>query len=71
MTVFRWIIGVLGGFFALGAIFGFGLFIAFDSQLWLQRARRFRHYIWVLLPVLVQRRGLGPRRLDDLALEQE
>ena len=48
MTVFRWIVGVLGGLFALVAIFGFGLFIAFDSQLWLRRARRFRHYIWVL-----------------------
>jgi hypothetical protein len=48
MTVFRWIVGVLGGLFALVAIFGFGLFITFESQLWLQRARRFRHYIWVL-----------------------
>ena len=43
MTVFRWIVGVLGGFFALGAIFGFVLYIAFESQLWLERARRFRH----------------------------
>ena len=49
MTVFRWIIGVLTGFFVLGALFGFILFIAFDSQLWLERARRFRHYIWVLV----------------------
>ena len=24
MTVFRWIVGVLGAFFALGAVFGFG-----------------------------------------------
>ena len=49
MTVFRWIIGVFSGFFALAAIFGFVLFIAFDSQLWLQRARTFRHLLWVLL----------------------
>ena len=49
MTVFRWIIGVLSGFFVLAATFGFFLFIAFDSQLWLQPARTFRHLIWVLL----------------------
>jgi hypothetical protein len=49
MTVFRWIIGVLSAFLVLGATFGFFLFIAFDSQLWLQRARTFRHLLWVLL----------------------
>jgi len=49
MTVFRWIIGVFSGFFVLAAIFDFALFIVFDSQLWLQRARRFRHLIWVIL----------------------
>ena len=49
MTVFRWIIGVFSGFFVLAAVFGFALFIVFDSQLWLQRARRFRHLIWVIL----------------------
>ena len=49
MTVFRWILGVLAGFFAIGAVFGFALFIAFESQIWLERARRFRHWIFVLL----------------------
>jgi hypothetical protein len=49
MTVFRWILGVLAGFFAIGAVFGLGLYIAFESQLWLERARRFRHWVFVLL----------------------
>ena len=44
MTVFRWILGVLAGFFAIGAVFGFALFIAFESQIWLERARHWRHY---------------------------
>jgi hypothetical protein len=49
MTVFRWIIGGLSAFFALGAVFGFVLYIAFESKLWLERARSFRHWIWLLL----------------------
>ena len=49
MTVFRWIIGGLSAFFALGAVFGFVLYIAFESRLWLERARSFRHWIWLLL----------------------
>ena len=49
MTIFRWIVGGIGGFLALGAIFGFVLFIAFDSQLWLRRARRLRHLVWVIV----------------------
>jgi hypothetical protein len=49
MTVFRWIVGVIGAFFAIGATLSFGLFVAFDVQLWLQRARTFRHLLWVLL----------------------
>jgi hypothetical protein len=49
MTVFRWIVGVIGAFLAIGGALSFGLFIAFDAQLWLQRGRTFRHLIWVLL----------------------
>jgi hypothetical protein len=49
MTVFRWIIGGLSAFFALGAVLGFVLYIAFESKLWLERARSFRHWIWLLL----------------------
>ncbi len=49
MTIFRWIVGVIAGLLAVFAVFGFGLFIAFESKIWLERARRFRHWIWVLL----------------------
>jgi hypothetical protein len=49
MTVFRWILAVLAGFFAIGAVFGLALYIAFESQVWLERARRFRHWVFVLL----------------------
>jgi len=49
MTVFRWIVGVIAGLFALGGIFGLALYIGFQSDLWLQRARTFRHLIWVTL----------------------
>ena len=48
MIVFRWVMGVLGAFFAAGALFGFVLFIAFDSNLWLERARRMRHWLWLV-----------------------
>jgi hypothetical protein len=49
MTVFRWVVGVIVGLLALGGIFGVGLWLAFESDLWLQRARTFRHLIWVML----------------------
>ncbi len=48
MTVFRWIIGVLAALMAVGALFGlFVLGVAFDSRLWLDRARRLRRWIWL------------------------
>ena len=48
MIVFRWILGVLGAFFAIGATLSFVLFVAFDAKLWLERARRFRHWLWLI-----------------------
>jgi len=49
MIVFRWIVGVLGAFFALGAAFGFVVFIAFEAKVWLERARSLRHWLWLTL----------------------
>jgi hypothetical protein len=49
MIVFRWIVGILGAFFAVGALFSFVVYIAFEAQLWLERARRLRHWLWLLL----------------------
>ena len=49
MTVFRWIVGVLGALFAVAGLISFVLSLAPGATGWLQRARRFRHWIWLLL----------------------
>jgi len=38
MTVFRWVFGVVAAFLASGAIASFALAIAFDAQVWRERA---------------------------------
>jgi hypothetical protein len=40
MTAFRWAIGVFAALLATGAVFSFVLFIAFDAQVWRERAAR-------------------------------
>ena len=47
MIVFRWIVGVFGALFAFGAVLSFALHIAFDSRIWLERARAMRHWLWL------------------------
>ena len=49
MTVFRWIIGVLSALLAAGALLSFVLFIAFDINVWLERARSFRRGTYMAL----------------------
>jgi hypothetical protein len=49
MTIFRWIIGVLSALFAAGSLLSFLLFIAFDIDVWLQRARAMRHMLYMAL----------------------
>ena len=49
MTVFRWIVGVLSVLFGAGALFSFVVFIAFEAELWLNRARHLRHWLWLVL----------------------
>jgi hypothetical protein len=49
MTVFRWIIGVLSLLFAAGSALSFGFFVGIDASVWLERARRFRHWTWLTL----------------------
>ena len=49
MTVFRWIIGVIAALAAAGAVFSFLIFIAYDIKVWIERARRFRHWTWLAL----------------------
>jgi hypothetical protein len=49
MTIFRWIIGVLSALLAAGSLLSFVLFIAFDIELWLQRARSWRRGLYMAL----------------------
>ncbi len=51
MTVFRWVIGSLGLLCALASASSFALFIASNVQVWIERARRWRHWTWLALLV--------------------
>ena len=42
MTVFRWIMGVLAGLLAAGSVLTFVLFMVFDEEGWIARARSLR-----------------------------
>ncbi len=47
MTIFRWVLGVVALLMATGAVVSLGVNIASDSLVWLERARRFRHWLWL------------------------
>jgi hypothetical protein len=49
MTIFRWIIGVVTVLMALGAGLSFLLFVLADVSIWIERARRFRHWTWLAM----------------------
>ena len=51
MTVFRWIIGVLSALLIGGSVLSFALFVAFDINTWLERARTFRRGAYLTLLV--------------------
>lgn len=48
MIVFRWIAGVIAALLGSGALLGLVLGIAFDSRIWMDRARSLRHALWVV-----------------------
>ena len=50
MIIFRWIIGVLSGLLASGAVLSFVIFMARDDEQWIVLARRFRR--WTTTAVL-------------------
>jgi hypothetical protein len=49
MTIFRWVIGVIAALLASGALISFVLFIAFDINVWLDRARALRRGVYMAL----------------------
>ena len=49
MTIFRWIMAVLSVLLAGGAAGSFALFIAFDIDFWLQRARSLKRGLYLAL----------------------
>ena len=46
MTIFRWVMGVIFGVFALGSVLAFIIFILADIDLWIKRARAWRRLAW-------------------------
>ncbi|WP_280154507.1 hypothetical protein [Piscinibacter sp. XHJ-5] len=48
MSVFRWIIGVIGGLLATGAVLAFVIFIVTDIDVWIKRARAWRRLAWAI-----------------------
>jgi hypothetical protein len=47
MTIYRWVIGVITVLMALGAALSFLFFVLADVAIWIERARRFRHWTWL------------------------
>ncbi len=48
MNIFRWIVGVIAAIMAAGALVSLAINIASDSRVWLERARRFRRWLWLV-----------------------
>jgi len=46
MTVFRWIIAVVGGLFAAGSLGMFLVYMASGEKLWMKRTRHWRRLAW-------------------------
>jgi len=49
MTIFRWIIGVISALLVGGSALSFVLFMAFDINVWLERARSLRRGAYMAL----------------------
>jgi len=49
MTVFRWIMGVLLAVLAGASVLSFVLFMAFDVNVWLERARTLRRGAYLVM----------------------
>ena len=49
MTIFRWVIGGLAALMISGALFSLLIYLIFKIPLWVERARRLRHWTWLVL----------------------
>lgn len=49
MTIFRWVAGVIAALMASGALLSLLVYAIFKVDLWLKRARRLRHFTWLVL----------------------
>lgn len=49
MTIFRWIMGVISALLVGGSVLSFVLFMAFDINSWLDRARTLRRGAYMAL----------------------
>ena len=49
MTIFRWVIGGLVALMISGALFSLLIYAIFKIPLWVERARRLRHWTWLVL----------------------
>ena len=49
MTILRWVIGGLAALLISGALFSLLIYAIFKIPLWVERARRLRHWTWLVL----------------------
>ena len=49
MNIFRWIIGALAALLAAGSLLSFVIFIAFDINVWIERAHTLRRGVYMAL----------------------
>ena len=48
VTVLRWFVGVVAALLAAGALTGLVISVAFDNDVWGERSRRLRAWLWVI-----------------------
>ena len=49
MIVFRWVLGVIGALLVIAMAISFAIAIGFDNAVWMERTRRVRHWVWLIL----------------------
>jgi len=48
MLIFRWIIGTVAALLLVLTVLGYGIGIAFNNEVWQERGRLFRQYLWIV-----------------------